>query len=110
MSVWYQLNVTAIAADKAAVAKFFNLKDSWEDVRTDSFEFSFGGKNAPSLTLKKIVQQNPDLIFLVEQQVEVDTVEWFITRFDTVSNEQQFFWIQNFGSVVNAVSKKVLEA
>lgn len=109
MSIWYQLKVHAIAKGRAAVAKFFGLDDDWKDVRTDMFEFSFGGKNAPSLTLKKIVQQNPDLIFLVEQHVECDTVEWFVTKWDSTKNEQQFFWIQDFGNVVNKVSKKLLE-
>lgn len=109
MSIWYHLDVTAISKDQAAVAKFFGLKDSWEDVRTDRFEFSFGGKNAPSLTLRKIVEQNPDLVFLVKQSVECDTVEWFLTKFDSKSNQQQFFWIQSFGSVENKISKKLLE-
>lgn len=109
MSIWYQCKVKAIAADKTAVAKFFGLNDSFEDVRTDTFEFSFGGKNAPSLTLRKIVEQNPDLIFLAEQSIECDTVEQFVTRFDKIKNEQQFFWIQDFGSVTNKVSKKLLE-
>lgn len=109
MSIWYQLEVTALAKSKSPVAKFFGLDDDYKDVRTDRFQFSFGGKNAPSLTLKKIVEKNPDLIFLVKQEVEVDTVEWFVTRWDSVKNEQQFFWIQDFGSVTNKVSKKVLE-
>lgn len=109
MSIWYQLEVEAIARDGVAVAKFFGLNNSHEEVRTDMFKFSFGGKNAPSLSLKKIVQQNPDLIFLVEQSIECDTVEWFVTRFDVQSNQQQFFWIQDFGHVVNKVSKKLLE-
>jgi hypothetical protein len=109
MSIWYQCKVHAISKGRAAVAKFFGLNDSHEDVRTDMFEFSFGGKNAPSLTLRKIVQQNPDLIFLVEQHIECDTVEWFLTRFSTEKNEQQFFWIQDFGSVTNKISKKLLE-
>lgn len=109
MSIWYQLKVHAIAKDKSAVAKFFGLSDSWEDVRTDMFEFSFGGKNAPSLSFKKIVQQNPDLIFLVEQCVECDTVGWFLTKFDVNINQQQFFWIQDFGPVTNKISKKILE-
>ena len=109
MSIWYQDTVHVIAKNRAAVAKFFKLEDSFDDVRTDMFEFSFGGKNAPSLTLRKIVQENPDLIFLVKQTVEVDTEEWFLTRFDVVSNQQQFFWIQDFGQVTNKVSKKLLE-
>ncbi len=109
MSIWYQHEVHAIAKDRAAVAKFFKLDDSNQDVRTDMFEFSYGGKNAPSLMLKKIVQENPDIIFLVKESIECDTVEWFVTRFSVEKNEQQFFWIQDFGSVTNKISKKVLE-
>lgn len=109
MSIWYDLDVKAIAKDKTAVAKFFNLDDDYKDVRTDRFEFSFGGKNAPSLTLRKVVQQNPDLVFLVKQSIECDTVEWFITNFDVSKNEQQLILIQDFGSVTNKVSKKLLE-
>lgn len=109
MSIWYHLDVTVIAKDKSPVAKFFGLDDDWKDVRTDTFKFSFGGKNAPSLALRKVVQQNPDLIFLVKQEVECDTVEWFVTRWDTISDQQQFFWIQSFGEVTKKISKKLLE-
>lgn len=109
MSIWYQHKIKAFAKDRAAVAKFFKLDDSIHDVRTDMFEFSYGGKNAPSLTLKKIVQENPDIIFFGQENVEVDTVGFFVTRWDVVSNQQQFFWIQDFGSVSNKVSKKLLE-
>jgi hypothetical protein len=109
MSIWYQLNVTAIAADKTAVAKFFNLNDTWEEVRTDSFEFSFGGKNAPGLTFWKIAKQNPDLIFLVEQQIEVDTVQWFLMRWDQASGTQQTVFVQDSGEWNNSINKKIWE-
>lgn len=109
MSIWYQLNVTAMAANKTAVAKFFNLDDSWEDVRTDTFEFSFGGKNAPSITIRKLMEQNPDLIFLINQNIECDTRQWFLMRFDQTTAEQQVIRIQDFGSFENKISKKILE-
>lgn len=109
MSIWYQLEVTAIAKDKSAVAKFFGLDNDYKDVRTDRFQFSFGGKNGPSLRLAKLVEQNPDLIFLVKQEIECDTVEWLITRWNINSNQQQFLLIQDFGPVSNKISKKVLE-
>lgn len=109
MSVWYQLHVTAFAADKSAVAKFFNLKDTWEEVRTDWFEFSFGGKNAPGLTFHKIMKNNPDLIFLVEQQIECDTVQWFLMRWDQASDEQQVVFVQDSGPWNNSINKKVWE-
>lgn len=109
MSVWYHLNVTAIASDTAAVAKFFNLKDHWEEVRTERFEFSFGGKNAPGLTFHKIMKQNPDLIFLVEQQIECDTVQWFIMRHDLASGQDQVIFIQDAGEYNNEINKKVVE-
>ena len=110
MSVWYQIDVTALAADKTAIAKFFGLNDSWEEVRTHSFEFSFSGKNAPSLSLRKIVQQNPDLVFLIKQSIEIDTEQWFITKFDAIANEHRFILIQDFGFVENKINKKILEA
>lgn len=109
MSVWYHIDVTAIAANKTAVAKFFNLNDSWEDVRNDHFEFSFGGKNAPGLTLPKIIEQNPDLIFLVNQQIECDTSQWLLMRFDKVSGKHQHIFIQDSGTWNNQINKRILE-
>ncbi len=110
MSIWYNINVTCFAANKTAVAKFFNLSDSFDDVRTDKFEFSFGGTNGPSLRLSKMMEQNPDLIFLIKENIEFDTEEWFLMRFDVVSKTQQVILIQDFGSVTNKMSKKMLEA
>ena len=110
MSVWYQLNITALAANETAVAKFFGLDASREDVRTDSFEFSFGGKNGPSLHLAKIMEQNPDLIFLVKESIEGDTVQWFLMRFDKNSGTQQSIYIQDSGSYTNQINKRILEA
>lgn len=109
MSIWYQLNVTCIAKNRAAVSKFFGLRESHEDVRTDIFEFSFGGKNGPGLRLALIVEQNPDIIFLVEQQIECDTVQWFLTKFDVVSGVQKFIRIQDSGEYNNEVNKKIWE-
>ncbi len=109
MSIWYDLEVTAIAENKTAVAKFFNLDDSWEDVRTDHFTFSFGGKNAPSLTLHKIMEKNPDLIFLINQSVECNTSQWFLMRFDQVSGKQQLVFVQDSGDCNNEINKRILE-
>lgn len=109
MSVWYQLHVTAMAANKTAVAKFFNLEDSWEEVRTEHFDFSFGGKNAPSLALRKIMEQNPDLIFLIRQNVECDTCQWFLMRYDVISGKQQNIFVQDSGEYNNEINKKILE-
>lgn len=109
MSIWYHLDVTAMAADKKAVAKFFNLEDSWEEVRTSWFEFSFGGKNAPSLHLRKIMEKNPDLIFLVKQSIECETVQWFLMRFDRASGKQQNIFVQDIGPWNNQINKKILE-
>jgi uncharacterized protein YutD len=109
MSIWYQTSVTCLAANKTAVAKFFNLSDSFDDVRTDSFGFSFGGKNGPSLRLSKMMEQNPDLIFLINENIE-DTEQWFLMRFDELLKEQQYIRIQDFGAVENKLNKKILEA
>lgn len=108
MSIWYQLNVTCIAKNRAAVAKFFGLRDSHEDIRTDMFEFSFGGKNGPSLRLASIVEQNPDIIFLVKEQIECDTVHYFLIRAGKEPNNQQFINIQDSGHVNYCVNKKLL--
>lgn len=108
MSIWYHLDVTAIGVDRKAVAKFFNL-DPETDVRTDVFRFSFGQKNAPGLRLGKIVEQNPDIIFLVQQSVEVDTNQWWIERFDKIPNQHQFILIQDFGAVENKINKRIAE-
>lgn len=110
MSIWYQCNVTAFAANKTAVAKFFNLDDSYDDVRTDSFQFSFDGKNGSSLRLAKIIEKNPDLIFLVNTNIEYDTEQYSILRFDELLKETQYIRIQDFGSAENKVNKKILEA
>lgn len=107
MSIWYQITCTVLAEDQKAVAKFFNL-DPKEDVRTDVFEFSFGGKNAPSLRLWKIIKQNPDLIFLNQINIE-DTVQWYLERYNQATDEHQKILIQDFGAVENKLSKKVLE-
>jgi len=63
MSVWYHLEVTAIAKDISPVAKFFGLDNDYKDVRTTTFTFSFDGNHAPSLTLRKFVENNPDCFF-----------------------------------------------
>lgn len=109
MSVWYYLTVHAMAESKTAVAKFFNLDDSYDNVRTDRFEFSFGGKNAPSIRLSKILEQNTDLIFLVKQEIECDTIEWYLMRFDKVSGNIVNVLIQDTGEVENVINKKIVE-
>ena len=107
MSVWYQLEVEAIG-NQQAIGKFINLNPK-EDVYIDNFKFSFGQKNAPGLRLWKIMQQNPDLIFLTKMSVECDTVQWHLEKFDAASGEHRRILIQDFGPAVNRISKKVLE-
>jgi len=111
MSIWYDITVTAMAKDSdiGPVAKFFNLDNDFKDVRTDTFKFSFGGKNTPSLALAKIVKQNPDLIFLVKVNIECATEQWFLTRYDLESGEQQYVLIQDFGDVENRISENILK-
>lgn len=108
MSTWYQITCNVIADDKSSVAKFFNL-DPNEDVRTNSFEFSFGGKNGPSLRLGKIIEQNPGLIFINKMSIECDTVQWHVERFSPSTKAHQRILIQDFGSMQNKLSKKALE-
>ena len=111
MSVWHHFKITALAKDKEAVAKFFNFDNPKEDVRGygDRFELSFGGNYGPSLNIRKIVQQNPGLIFLINESIECDTEMWYVSRFDPTISDFRSFTIQDFGSVTNKVSKKALE-
>src|SRR5271154_378099 len=103
MSVWYHYDVEAIAVDKRAVAKFFNL-DPETDVRIENFKFSFGQKNGAGLRLGKIVQQNPDIIFLVSESIESDTVNQWIERFDKIPNEHQRIFLFTTGSFTTEVN------
>lgn len=110
MSIWYQYKIEAIAPTDTteAVANFFDLTPK-EDVRIDRFSFSFGNKNGPGLRLGKIVAQNPDLIFLVEEQIECDTVSNWLERFDKNTNEHQYVFLYTDGIVTRSINKKVLE-
>lgn len=110
MSIWYQYKVNVLAVDKAATARFFNL-DPENDVRGygDSFEFSFGGKNGPPIRLGKIVEQNPEMIFLVEESVEVDTVSVWLERFDKIPNEHQRIFLYTTGMATTKINKGILD-
>ena len=108
MSTWYQYHIEVIAKNKEAVAKFFNL-DPKDDVRVDHFEFSFGQKNGPGLRLGKIIEQNPDLIFLVKQSVEVDSVSLWVERADAINKKSQRILIEDSGEYVVEINKKLLD-
>jgi hypothetical protein len=108
MSVWYHYDVEAIAVDKRAVAKFFNL-DPETDVRVENFEFSFGQKSGAGMRLGKIVEQNPDIIFLVNESIESDTSNWWVERFDKITNEHQYIPLSTTGSYTTEINKRVLE-
>lgn len=87
MSVWYQYRITCYG-DEVAIAKFFKIKK--EEVNfIDSFDFSFGAKNGAVPSIDKLVENNPDLIFLTEQQIECDTVNWWLQRFDQTTSQIQ---------------------
>lgn len=109
MSVWYHYDVHTIAVDRAATARFFNL-DPEKDVNAyaDSFDFSFWGKNMPSLRLGKIIEQNPEMIFLVKERVE-DSVSWWIDRNDLVADQHQHIFLYTSGQVTTQINKKILE-
>jgi len=108
MSIWYQHTVTCLAPNSEAIAKFLNLS-SQEDVRSDRFTFSFGAKNGPGLRLSKVVEQNPDLIFLVKENIEIETVNWWIDRFDKETNTYQHIFLYTTGAVMTEVNKKILQ-
>lgn len=108
MSTWYNYDVKAIAADEKAVKKFFNLSSD-KDVRTESFEFSFGGNNGWGMNLDQIAKQNPDIIFLVSSTVECQTGNDWIQRFDSLTNEMQEVLIYSAGYFGDEINKKILE-
>lgn len=106
MSVWYSITIEAMG-DRSAIAKLMNLPK--EDVVTDNVTLSFGGKNGPGLGVMTLVENNPDLIFLVQCNIECETVQYWITRFDLVSNKHQFIMVQDIGPWNNEINKKILE-
>jgi hypothetical protein len=110
MSIWYQYEIDVLAVDRGATAKFFNL-DPEKDVTAyaDHFKLSFGGKNMGSMRLGKIVEQNPDMIFLVEESVEVDTVSVWLQRFDKIPNEHQRIFLYTTGMVNTKINKEILD-
>ncbi len=76
MSIWYQYKVIAFG-DRKAIGKFFNLDPESDIHYIDRFDFSFGQKNIPGLRLNKLIEQNPDLIFLVHQSTDFDDT-WYL--------------------------------
>lgn len=109
MSIWFQYNVTAYG-DQASIGRFFHLDPSDDIHCIDNFSFSFGQKNIPGLRFDKLVEQNPDLIFLVDICVEFDE-QIFLQRFDIVSQTHQIINIQERTDAVksNFVNKKLLD-
>lgn len=107
MSIWYHYDVE-VMGKREALAKFLNLE--LDDVRIENFKFSFGQKNGPGLRLGKLVVQNPNLIFLVKESVEVDSVAWWIERFDKSSQKVQRVHIEDSGEYIVEINKKILEA
>lgn len=110
MSTWYDFDVKVMSNNSSAVAKFFNLNDTLQDVRTDWFEFSFSGKNGPSLNLNKLIEQNPDFIFLVKCSIESENISWSLSRFDRVTDTHQTISIQNISHYGSEINTKILEA
>lgn len=108
MSIWFQHTVTALG-DRAAIGKFFNLDPEKDIHYIDSFTFSFGQKNVPGLRLGKLIEQNKNLIFLIEQSSDYDTV-WWLERF--VGDTHQHIQIGRFAHAEyggNQINKLILE-
>lgn len=108
MSIWYQYEVEAMSGDFIAVAKFFNL-DPAENVRINNFTFSFGMKNGPGLRLQKLQAAHPDLIFLVEERIECDTVSYWLDKFNKSTDKFQHIYLYTDGPATRRISKKALE-
>ena len=107
MSIWYQYNLHAIAVDRRAVANFFKMPE--QEVYSTHFEMSFGGKNGACLPFRKFILDHPDIIWLVEQQIECDTVNWWIERYDNIVKEHQLIDIQCSAFSTNDINKRVME-
>jgi hypothetical protein len=105
---WYEMHV--MAKDRAATAKFFHFEDD-QDVTGygDRFEINFGGNYGPSLNMRKMIERNPDLIFLVKESIECDTVMWFLVRFDAATNTTQQVRIEDSGSQVIELNKRLFD-
>jgi hypothetical protein len=107
MSVWYHYNVRAIGVDRRAVANFFSLPK--EDVYSDDFELSFGGKNGACLPLHSLIKDHPDIIWLVEQQIETETYNYWIERYDNIVGEHQRIMIESSGFSSHDINKRLME-
>lgn len=83
MSIWYQYTLIAKGSQEA-IAKFFNHRP--EDIRSDSFEISFGCKNGPGLNINKIVKQNSELIFLIKEEDDYGS-SIYLDKFDTTKDK-----------------------
>jgi hypothetical protein len=107
MSTWYQYNLHAIAVDTRAVANFFALPKG--DIHSEYFELSFGGKNGACLPIDLLIKDHPDIIWLIEQQVECDTENIWIQRYDNIVQENQAIHLESHGFMNNEVNKRLLE-
>jgi hypothetical protein len=108
--MWAQYDIKALG-DRKAIGKFFSLDPEKDIHYIDSFEFSFGQKNIPGLRLGKLIEQNPDLIFLARQSTDYDVV-YALERFDQANNKLQRIFIERsaygeYGG--NQLNKKLIE-
>lgn len=110
MSIFHWFEMHVMAKDRAATAKFFNF-DEDKDVTGygDRFELNFGGNYGPSLNMRKMVERNPDLIFLIKESIECDTVMWFLIRFDAATNTTQQIRIEDSGEMVVELNKRLYD-
>jgi hypothetical protein len=103
MSIWYQYDITAVG-DRKAIGKFFNLDPEKDIHYIDSFEFSFGQKNIPGLRLGKLIEQNPDLLFIVKHSTDYD-ITWSIERFDQATLQHQHVTVEYIRHDMDALGK-----
>lgn len=88
MSMWVGHDITAYG-DRQAIGKFFNLDPEQDIHYIDHFDFSFGQKNVPGLRLGKLIEQNPDLMFLIKQRTDYD-VTWIVERFNKLLDKREY--------------------
>lgn len=110
MSMWIQYDVTAFG-DCRAIGKFFKLDPENDIHYIDRFGFSFGQKNVPGMRFGKLVEQNPNLVFLVRQTTDYETT-WLLERFDTASNKTQQILVEQDGHYTegypSSINKRIL--
>jgi hypothetical protein len=108
MSTWYDYHITATGS-KESIAKFFNIEPEKVN-HIDDFEFSFSAKNGAVPNLDEIEKKNPGLIFITQQNIESDTENWYLSKFDEKTQEHKYVAVEHCTGYDNQeFNKRILE-